>query len=380
MYVSRSSVRGITLVEVLIVIAIIGLLASLSMPAIQLSREAARRSQCTSNIRQLGIGLTLYHDVRHVFPPTLVWSPAGEPLGNEMFPPGVIDRMLRSASATDRDRAYGSWLSMLLPHLEESALHSRMDFGAPMADPKNMGARATDLPVLKCPSDAFNGPENHFQRILPGGLPDLGYARANYAMNMGTNDWCLIGNFENPYHTSGSCTDGFWVTGSNLKTNVRQVWGSGIGGINKSFSARDFPSGLSKMVAIDEIRAGVNSADPRGVWALGFIGCSVTAGHGTYGTACGPNSVGPSPDAIANCTAARALAGGASALAALGMGCNPTIDEGAGFLAGARSLHVGGVNLLMLDGSVHFVVDQVDGSVWHNMHRRDNRVAIDLPF
>lgn len=380
MRVSRSLARGITLVEVLIVIAIIGLLVALISPAIQMAREAARRTQCTSNIRQVGIGLTSYHDIHHVFPPTVIWSPAGEPLGQGLFPPGMIDRMVRSASVGERDRAFGSWLPMLLPFLEESAVHSQFDFKAPMADPQNAVVRAVDLPILKCPTDSFNGPENNFQRIPAGGSPDRGYSRGNFALNMGTNDWCLIGNFENPYHTSGSCTDGFWVWGSDLKTNVRQVWGSGVGGINKSFAARDFPSGLSKMVAVDEIRAGVNPADPRGVWSLGLIGCSVTAGHGTYGTACGPNSTGDSPDAIANCKAARKLAGGASALAAMGMGCNPTLDEGASFLAGARSLHSGGINLLMLDGSAHFVVDDVDDSVWHNMHRRDNRAPIELPF
>jgi prepilin-type processing-associated H-X9-DG protein len=199
-------------------------------------------------------------------------------------------------------------------------------------------------------------------------------------MNMGTNDWCLMGNFENPYRPNPTCTDGYWVYGSDLKTNVRAVWGSGIGGINKSFTSREFPSGTSRMVAFDEIRSGVNTADPRGAWALGFIGCSVTSGHGMFGTTSGPNSVGPEPDAIANCKAARALAGGAGGLAALGMGCNPTIDEGANIQAGARSMHPGGVNLLMLDGSAHFVENGVDAKVWHNMHRRDDRMPIELPF
>jgi prepilin-type processing-associated H-X9-DG protein len=176
------------------------------------------------------------------------------------------------------------------------------------------------------------------------------------------------------------CTDGFWIEGDNLKTNVRAVWGSGIGGTNKSLAFRAFPRGLTTMVAVDEIRAGVNSLDPRGVWALGFVGASTTAGHGIYRKCGRPNNPSIESDLVANCERVRALAGGSEALAAMGMGCKTWFTSSVSFEAGARSLHPGGVNLLMLGGSVHFVSDDVGEQVWHNMHRRDYKGQLDLPF
>jgi prepilin-type N-terminal cleavage/methylation domain-containing protein/prepilin-type processing-associated H-X9-DG protein len=377
---SRSPGRGFTLIEVLIAIAIIGLLVSLSIPAIQAAREAARRTQCISNLRQLGVALNAYQVARRVLPPMIVWTPVGEPLGEGILAPGVVDRLLRDTASDDGpDRAHANWLCMLLPYLDESALAATIDFSVPIGHSNNKSARATDLSILKCPSDIYNGSDNHFQRISSFGTADEGYARNNYAMNAGTNESCLMGNFSVSHLPDKKCTDGYWVDGNDLRT-VRRAWGSGIGGVNKSMAFREFPSGLSKMVAIDEIRAGVNSADPRGVWALGFIGASATAGHGVHRQAGRPNNPHPESDVVANCAKVQQLAGNADALAAMRMGCHPWWIPGASFEAGARSLHPGGINLLMLDGSVHFVLDEIDADVWHNMHRRDNRAQLDLPF
>jgi len=375
-----SSVRGITLVEVLIVIAIIGLVASLVFPALQASREVARRMQCTSNLRQVGVALNSYHAVHRALPPILIWRPAGEPLGQGIVPPGTIDRTMRGSPSEDEpDRAYGNWLCMLLPFLEESALASRIDFSVPISHSKNKLARATELVIVKCPSDMFNGSDNHFQRSSDYGVADEGYARNNFAMNAGTNESCLMGDFSISQLPDNKCTDGYWVDGNDLRT-VRRVWGSGVGGVNKSMSFREFPRGLNQMVAVDEIRAGVNSADPRGVWAIGFVGASATAGHGIYRRAGNPNNPSPESDVVANCENVRSLVGGGESLAAMGMGCHPWTIQGASIEAGARSLHPGGVNLLMLGGSVHFVVDEVDPDVWHNMHSRDYRGQLNLPF
>ncbi len=236
------------------------------------------------------------------------------------------------------------------------------------------------MPALKCPSDGYNDAGNHFQRSAYMGVADDGYARGNYAMNGGTNDSCLMGVVSPWTPPENPCSDGYWIDGNDLKTNVRRVWGSGIGGINKGFAYREFPRGLSKMVAIDEIRAGVNSADPRGVWALGFVGASATAGHGTFARAGGPNNPSAKSDVIANCMDLQSKVGGAAALAAMGMGCNEWRVAGSSFEAGARSLHQDGVNILMLDGSVHFVDDDIDKDLWHNMHRRDYRGQLELPF
>jgi hypothetical protein len=208
---------------------------------------------------------------------------------------------------------------------------------------------------------------------------DSGYARGNYAMNGGTNDDCLM-RLSAKKVAIGACKDGFQVDGTNLTTNTRQVWGSGIGGVNKSFAYREFTAGTDKAVAIEEIRAGVNSFDPRGTWALGFAGSSMTAAHGIYGKASGPNNAGPESDAITGCTRVQQRTSAAE-LAQLGMPCQaktPTILE-FNLRATSRSAHPGGVNLLMMGGSVHFVLDDIDAKLWHNLHKRNRDSQIEFP-
>lgn len=365
--------NGVSLIEVLIAIGIVGLLLSLLTPAVQSAREASRRTQCMSNLRQIGIALQGYHDVRRQLPPSAIWAPAGEPLGLGLAPPGIIDRVSAGvASAQKPDRMFANWTILLLPYLEEQPLYDAFDLKLPVASPRNESARAKDIPFLKCPSDSANGAENHFQR---GGLmnPDQGYARGNYAMNAGPNERCLarLG----PKGKLNTCPDGFQVDGTDLQVDTRQLWGSGIGGVNRSFRFSEFINGLSKTVAIEEIRAGTHPLDRRGVWALGFVGCSVTAAHGMKGNR-GPNA---GSDGIQGCSAVVAQTGGPNLE---GMPCkkhgNP--ERELCEQATARSQHYSGVNLLMADGSCHFASDSIDPNVWETMHKRNSRVPLELEF
>jgi prepilin-type N-terminal cleavage/methylation domain-containing protein len=141
---ASSSRRGFTLIELLVVIAIIAVLISLLLPAVQQAREAARRTQCKNNLKQLGLALHNYADTHRVFP-----FGQGGTGGNY------------------------SALSQLLPYFEQGNLFAKIDFKKTVTDPVNDAARLTELPMFRCPSDAENT------------KPDAGGA-VNYYPNKGT--------------------------------------------------------------------------------------------------------------------------------------------------------------------------------------------------
>jgi prepilin-type N-terminal cleavage/methylation domain-containing protein/prepilin-type processing-associated H-X9-DG protein len=127
-----------TLIELLVVIVIASLLMALLLPAVQAAREAARHLTCGSNLRQIGIGLQLYHEALRCFPPG-----------------GIEDRfMINSKTGV----AYGdsgrqlAWSALLLPYLEQGSLQHRLDFGKAFDAPENAAAAAMVLPIYICPS------------------------------------------------------------------------------------------------------------------------------------------------------------------------------------------------------------------------------------
>jgi len=130
--------RGFTLVELLVVIAIIGVLIALLLPAVQAAREAGRRASCLSNLHQIGIGLHQYHEVHRCFPPG-----------------GIEPRM--GPRATGRQYA---WSAMLLPHVEQKAVHDEIDFELPFDDAANAGAAAHVISLYLCPSTPRDSPLN----------------------------------------------------------------------------------------------------------------------------------------------------------------------------------------------------------------------------
>jgi len=124
---------GFTLVELLVVIAIIGILVALLLPAIQAAREAARRAQCLNNIKQLALGMHLYHDGHGKLP-------AGSPWDNEPGP-------------HNGQRPGPNWAAALLPYIEEQPLYNQFDFKVPLPHPNNADEVATVVPGFICPSD-----------------------------------------------------------------------------------------------------------------------------------------------------------------------------------------------------------------------------------
>ncbi len=168
---SRSArrARGFTLIELLVVIAIIAVLIALLLPAVQQAREAARRTQCKNNLKQLGLALHTYHDVFLT------------------FPPGYVAANLGTAEPKF------AWSVMILPQLEQGNLYAslntnvrtlRATFGnTPASTPTGYELLQTSLPVFQCPSDpgeALNTNRQFTKVTVPGKTAPFSIGRSNY--------------------------------------------------------------------------------------------------------------------------------------------------------------------------------------------------------
>ncbi len=358
---------GFTIIELLVAIGVIGVLMALTLVVIQAARGSAARLSCQNNLRQIGIALSQYATDHRVYPPMVIWTKRGEPLGREIVPVGCIDRVaVGLAPQSEPDPVHANWVLMLLPQLGELPLYQLVSFSRPISDDANAAVRTHSLPVFCCPSDSYNSPDNLFGRGLQVGFTSNTYSRGNYALNAGPDNDCVQpGTEEKP------CKSGFLAPGKLLTDNY-QVWGSGLGGVNKSLGPHDVGRGLSNTVIVDEIRAGVHALDPRGVWALGQIGSSATARHGRFSDAGRPNHREPYGEEFMGCTALVEEVG-VGFLANQNMPCYaPYVREiEINVQAGARSMHPGGVDVLFCDAAVNFIPDEIDYLVWHNMHTRD---------
>ena len=123
--------RGFTLIELLVVIAVIAVLVALLLPAVQQAREAARKTQCKNNLKQIGLALQNYHD------------------SFETFPMGYCAALPYVDGATDTDNGWG-WATFILPYMDQGPLYNQFNFGQPI---KNFPGIQTQLPAYLCPSD-----------------------------------------------------------------------------------------------------------------------------------------------------------------------------------------------------------------------------------
>jgi len=304
----RRAWRGFTLVELLVVIAIIGILVALLLPAVQAAREAGRRSACSNNSKQLGIGFHNYHDTYKILPPVGMarllnfnnsWPSGGNPMN---APSGSGHGLV--------------WGAHILPFIEQQPLYQRIDFTVDWNHTNNTLIWTTPLSVYRCPSDGFNN--------VKYASSSGDYARGNYGANLG------IGQ-------SGTTTIYRNQTGDQRGPLGWQM----SGGLNS------ITDGTSNTVVLFELRAGTLATDPRGTWGIPRVGCNAISGCDNWGDCYGINEGKHCcGDDVQNCTDTPNI----------GMGC----WNGGDGQGGSKSLHPGGVHALLGDASTRFVSQSID--------------------
>tara|TARA_R110002095_G_scaffold122994_2_gene106887 strand:- start:1570 stop:2556 length:987 start_codon:yes stop_codon:yes gene_type:complete len=308
-----------TLIELLVVIAIIAILVALLLPAVQQAREAARRSTCKNNLKQIGLAIHNYHDAYGQFPPLCITTEPGSPNGCVGYGAPNI-----------------SGLTLLLPYIDQAPLYNEYNFDIGQSDPGgsiNSGPMSQNIPVFTCPSD----PNTSVQMIgaclkfpFPAGNFNGG---TNYVFGVGAGTWEIF--------TGGTGTP------------IAPLTLTGIFFVNGNKRMRDVTDGSSNTIAMGEtLWVSNGSGDPanaqgKPAWSIGFgtqIGFSPMAGINVEWEQFGANCHGPNVTVGAACGGARPAA--------------------------LQSQHVGGCHCLLADGAVRFLSENIDQTTLDNLVMR----------
>jgi prepilin-type N-terminal cleavage/methylation domain-containing protein/prepilin-type processing-associated H-X9-DG protein len=318
--VARSKSRepfGFTLVELLVVIAIIGILIALLLPAVQAAREAARRAQCSNNLKQVALGLHGHHD------------------SHERLPHGTynyLDSTFHTPAPYNNMQDRRCWMHDTLPYLEQGPLYDRFDeYMETHASALGFPELHTVIPTLMCPSDPI-GPKLHTFWGGLGGLPTQGFS-GNY-----------IGCATSEYFNDG-----------NSNTQLRWESSARLDGVLFAISKvrlERIKDGTTHTAMVSELilSPDTTSHDIRGRYH--------NPAHGgvLFSTLYPPNNM--IPDHFNWCATDPVPRA-------------PCVWQGNKMYVSVRSYHPGGVNLAMADGSVHFIADDVDPDAFKAIGSRD---------
>ncbi|HBN76080.1 MAG TPA: prepilin-type cleavage/methylation domain-containing protein [Planctomycetaceae bacterium] len=306
-----------TLIELLVVIAIIAILVALLLPAVQQAREAARRSSCKNNLKQIGLALHNYHDVHQAFPPGYINQFDSQPTTGGEY-----------GTAVAAERSAWGWGAFMLPFVEQSALFDTLQVGnirikTALANTTLLSAMQTPVSSFRCPSD----PAPSLNSSLT--LRDS----ANTARSVATSNY-LAANSSRHWHT------GAYLTGPGLG-DLNQ-WGAGPGSgnspngmfwRNSKVKMRDITDGTSNTIMIGE-RA----------WELNNPG-------GTN-HACRAGVILGADIQNEQLSMNRVLAAGTMPINYANGSCT----------RGFSSRHQGGAQFVLADGSVRFISENVDSN------------------
>ena len=316
---------GFTLVELLVVVAIIAILIAMLMPAVQMARESARIMQCRNNLKQMGQALLSHEHAFKTFPPATLWNPTA-PVAGFSTPWSM-----------------SNWATIVLPRVDQQPLYDSLDTTQSVGSAANLRFRSTRLPPMLCPSDHFNPLPFNGAKY---GMGD-GWARGNYAANGAQV------TMDGP---SGVC----WTNNA-----FRGMMQCGV-----AVTAARVVDGLSNTIMLAEIRAGFDEIDPRGVWAMGDSASTIWGAGSFHWNEGGPwpgaDCNGPNPanafrmdqDNLVSCNDIWAKRGYDYPIKTELMGCYQAGSWNS--QAAVRSRHRGGVNVCMADGGVQWISDYID--------------------